>query len=236
MIIKKSIHVAAMTAAAALVTSTAHAQYVRYAQPAPLYPYVVQQPQYAYPQPQYAPQPYPYVQSGPNMRRVSRHYAKPHASVPSRKVSRTRPSLVEELRSKGRKKKAEKDTGVVNDKDVAIDKKIVVREKPIVRKHIRVVDNPPIVVQREIDENGQVLSEQRVSPVQAQIPAQVPARAPAPIGAARVIHAEAEVTILGPDRMSIRLYRKGDGRDANAKAPPGRSKKTGKIEKSQPET
>jgi hypothetical protein len=37
--------------------------------------------------------------------------------------------------------------------------------------------------------------------------------------------------------MNIRLYRKGDGRDANAKAIPVRSKtKTSKGEKSQPET
>ena len=115
------------------------------------------------------------------------------------------------------------------DKDVKIDKKVVVREKPIVRKHIRVVDNPPIVVQREIDENGQVLSEQRVPTVQAQA-------APAPLGTGRVIHAEAEVTILGPDRMNIRLYRKGDGRDAQAKALPVKPKKTGKVEKSQPAT
>jgi hypothetical protein len=34
---------------------------------------------------------------------------------------------------------------------------------------------------------------------------------------ARIIRAEAEVTILGPDRMSIRLFRKG-GRGADAKA------------------
>ena len=120
-------------------------------------------------------------------------------------MSKTDAVLVEELRSKGRKKKIEKDTVVVDNKDVKIDKKIVVREKPIVRKHIRVVDNPPIVVQREIDENGQVLSEQRVPPAQAQVSTQ----APAPMGVGRVIHAEAEVTILGPDRMSIRLYRKG---------------------------
>jgi hypothetical protein len=33
----------------------------------------------------------------------------------------------------------------------------------------------------------------------------------------RVIHAEAEVTIIGPDRMSIRLFRKRGG-NANAKA------------------
>ena len=223
MTLKKRIHVAVLTTAGVLFASTAPAQYVSsYAQPTPLYPYVVQQPQY-YPQPQYAPQPYPYVQPGPNMRRVPRDYGA-RASEPARKVSKTDPELVEELRSKGRKKKADNDT-VVDNKDVKIDKKVVVREKPIVRKHIRIIDNPPIVVQREIDENGQVLSEQRVPTVQAQ--------APAPI-AGRVIHAEAEVTILGPDRMNIRLYRKGDGRDAQAKALPAKPKK--KSEKSQPET
>ena len=29
-------------------------------------------------------------------------------------------------------------------------------------------------------------------------------------GEKRVIHADAEITILGPDRMSIRLFRKGE--------------------------
>jgi hypothetical protein len=34
----------------------------------------------------------------------------------------------------------------------------------------------------------------------------------------RVIRAEAEVTILGPDRMSIRLFRKRGGGNAKAEA------------------
>jgi predicted secreted protein len=89
-----------------------------------------------------------------------------------------------------------------------------------------VVDDPPIVVQREINEQGQVVSEQRVPTAQAQ--------APAPLTRGRVIHAEAEVTILGPDSMSIRLYRKNDGRDANAKAA-AKHKKSSKNQKSQPE-
>ena len=220
--IKKRTHTAALaTATIVIFGNAAQAQYVSYAQPAPLYPYVVQQPQYY-------PQPYPYVQS-PNVRSVPREHYAPRASEPSRKVSKTDPALVEELRNRGRKKK-DKDVVIVDKKEIAIDKKIVVREKPIVRKHIRVVDSPPIVVQREIDENGQVLSEQRVPAVQAQ--------APGPMVAGRVIHAEAEVTIIGPDRMSIRLYRKNDGRDANAKALPSAKKKTktSKSEKSQPET
>jgi hypothetical protein len=223
--------------AAAIVlsaASTAQAQY--YAQPAPLYPYVAQQ-QYAYPQPQYAPQPYPYVQS-PNVRHVPQQY-QPRASQP-RKVSKTDPALVDELRKGHKKKKVvvddrkkDKKEVVVIDKDdkkVAIDKKVVVREKPVVRKRIRVVDDPPIVVRREIDENGQVISQQS----QAQI---LPPATPGH-GGGRVIHAEAEVTILGPDRMNIRLYRKSDGREANAKALPPKPKKlkTTKSEKSQPET
>jgi hypothetical protein len=33
----------------------------------------------------------------------------------------------------------------------------------------------------------------------------------------RVIQADAEITILGPDRMSIRLFRKGDRSNAKAR-------------------
>jgi hypothetical protein len=201
--------------------SVAQAQYVSSIQPEPLYPYVAQ-PQYAYP-PQYAPAPYPYVQS-PNVRHVPPAY-QPRASEPRHKVTRTDPVLVEELRSRHKKKQRHDDVVVIDKdkKDVEIDKKIVVREKPVVRKHIRVVDDPPIVVRREIDEHGQVISEGRVP-------------GPMPAGG-RVIHAEAEVTILGPDRMSIRLYRKSDGRDANARALPAKPKKTKTSKrKSEPQT
>ena len=38
-------------------------------------------------------------------------------------------------------------------------------------------------------------------------------------GKPRVIRADAEVTILGPDRMSIRLFRKGQGSNASSHAP-----------------
>ncbi len=37
------------------------------------------------------------------------------------------------------------------------------------------------------------------------------------LGAQRTIHAEAEVTIVGPDRMTIRLYRKGSAAKAEAR-------------------
>jgi len=193
----------------------AHAQYVSSIQPEPLYPYA---------QPQSVPQGYPYVRTVP-----------PQIAAP--RVTKTDPALVEELRKARHKKKkeivavektkkeikADDEQIKIGKKEIKIDKKIVVREKPVVRKHYRVIDDPPIVVQREIDES------------QLQ-PAPLPrAEQPPPTG--RVIRAEAEVTILGPDRMSIRLFRKSDGRDANAKALPKKTKasKTTAI-KGEPQT
>jgi hypothetical protein len=74
-----------------------------------------------------------------------------------------------------------------------VGKVIVVREKPVVIEHKRIVDDPPIVVQREkIIEEDHIKMHDRPSK-----------------GGPRVIRAEAEVTILGPDRMNIRLFRRG---------------------------
>jgi hypothetical protein len=175
-----------------------HAQaqtyYVRDYRPASLYPYAAQ-PQIIYA----APQAYPYVRSIP-------------ATKPTlRADSKVDPVLIEELRKRRhdikQESKAEAKLPSRAEPPVPhkrIDKTIVMREKPVVRNHYRVVDDPPVVIQREIDES-------QLAPVPAPQPrAQQPATG-------RVIHAEAEVTILGPDRMSIRLYRKGDGSDANAK-------------------
>lgn len=194
------------------VSGVAHAQYVYSIQPEPLYPYV---------QPQYAPQGYPYVRTVPAQ------------AAPPQRVSKTDPALIEELRKTRHKKKKEivtvekkankaEDKKIkVGNKEIKIDKKIVVREKPVVRKHYRVIDDPPIVVQREIDES--------------QLPSAPPPRAEHP-ATGRIIHAEAEVTILGPDRMSIRLYRKQDGRDANAKALPKKTKASKTAAKDEPQT
>lgn len=158
----------------------------------PLYPYAPQ-PQIIYPQ-QSSPRAYPYVRS-------------PQANAAAKPVSKTDPALVEELRKRARKhaEKAEKARKDDDDKIVEgkkIKRTIVVREKPVVRERIRVVDDPPIIVQREVGEEQ---------------PAPPPGRAEHAPSGNRVIRAEAEVTIIGPDRMSIRLFRKNDGGDANAK-------------------
>jgi hypothetical protein len=212
--------IAAMVATVAFAAA-AQAQY--YAQPAPLYPYVAQQGQYVYPQTQYAPQPHPYVRTRHVWSGSHEHNA-PRAFRPDRGVGKTDPAMVEELRK--RRYKTKEIAIAESKKQNEIGKKRIVRDKPVMRRHVRVVDDPPIVVQREISEQGQVLSEQRVPTAQAQAATRLPA--------GRVIHAEAEVTILGPDSMSIRLYRKNDGRDANAKAA-AKHKKSSKNQKSQPE-
>jgi hypothetical protein len=86
-----------------------------------------------------------------------------------------------------------------------ITKTIIVRAKPIVRNTYRVVEHPPIVVQREV-------SEDQLAEGGGQAQAVPRAAQAAPFAGARTIRAEAEITILGPDRMSIRLYRKRDGK------------------------
>jgi len=113
----------------------------------------------------------------------------------------------------------------------------VVREKPVVIEHERVVDDPPRVIERRHiteDAPGRGLIRHRREVGQEDVviepggPQRETKRTPKGKHAVReaktkeantkrVIRADAEVTILGPDRMSIRLFRKGhNGGDANA--------------------
>jgi len=79
-----------------------------------------------------------------------------------------------------------------------IDTKKIVREKPIVHETTRVVDDPPrVIVRKHIVEDAPQNAEGAKEP--------------------RVIQADAEITILGPDRMSIRLLRKRGEPEAQAR-------------------
>lgn len=106
-------------------------------------------------------------------------------------------------------KQADKQAGRKPDK--VINTRQVVREKPIVIETRRVVNDPPKVITRRHyvdDAPGRTGS---IPPKRAgnEDP--------------RVIHADAEITILGPDRMSIRLVRKdGQSLDAEVRGPQGR--------------
>lgn len=88
----------------------------------------------------------------------------------------------------------------------------IVREKPVVIEHRRVVDDPPRVVERVRVEEGPPARPMRTADL-ARVQAR---RKGLEASGKRVIRAEAEVTILGPDRMTIRLLRKRDPRHAEA--------------------
>jgi hypothetical protein len=146
----------------------------------------------------------------------------------ARRIDRTHKqvdrTLVEELRKRSERKEAaveaKKDAvgDTVNKRTVFKTKKIV-RDRPVVIVHKRYVDDPPRVIDRGVavedaprtDCNRGLMT--RCDTVTTPV-VSAPARAPlvrlgGEAGKKRVIDAEAEITILGPDRMNIRLYRRG---------------------------
>jgi hypothetical protein len=198
----------AAIAAGLLPATAARAQLYgsSYATPAPLYPYAVQQ-----------NQPYA-VQVAPNTYVIQRP-SKTHAYPPCRNCRTAEPTpaprfdrphkpvdhrLVEELRKRTKAK-----TSVVNTTKI-------VRDAPVVVETERVVDDPPRVIERRhIVDDEPVRGRRKQATVEDVDNATRPSRED---GKKRVIQADAEVTILGPDRMSIRLFRKGHNSKAKAMA------------------
>jgi hypothetical protein len=194
------------------------------AQPAPLYPYAVQQDQpYAV---QVAPntyviqrpaqtRDYPYVHCvncghSANIRAIApaaKRFDRPH-----RPVDR---ALVEELRERSKHKIKEKDAAKRETKENETDVNTtrVVRDAPVVVEHKRYVDDPPRVIERKIIVDDQARAKCKRGLIEN---CDAESRASGDSGKKRVIDADAEVTILGPDRMSIRLFRKGHGPSAKA--------------------
>lgn len=200
----KNFRIAAVTVLAVLsAPAAASAQWYGspYQQPAPLYPYAVQPQGYVVP---YAP-----PQAYPQIMQV------PQAYGPRKKWrgKRSEPAPAEESHK------------VRYDKKKVVNKTVVVSGEPIIVEKKKYVDDPPRVIERHhfIDDaepaparsrkRGLIKAEEDLPPP----PAPHEHADPLP-PKGRVIHAEAEVTILGPDRMNIRLYRKRSGHDANAKA------------------
>ena len=110
--------------------------------------------------------------------------------------SRNDPRLIGELRQRAA------------GKPPAINTTKIVRHKPKVVETTRYVDDPPRVVDRYTvvdDSSGE-----------KKVVADTQALDKAKLGKndgkndKRVIQADAEITILGPDRMTIQLYRKGE--------------------------
>ena len=204
---KSSLAFALLAAAAALCASgPAQAQVYGAAygqQPPPLYPYVMQQPYavqvapntYVIQRP-VTPRNYPYVRCQTCSRSADVAPGAPASAPPRKKVDR---ALIEELR-----RRSEINRRVVNTTKI-------VHDAPVVVETQRVVEDPPrVIVRRHVVEDA---------PAQRGLaetdPGAAARRTREDDGKVRVIRAEAEVTILGPDRMSIRLFRKRGG---NAKA------------------
>lgn len=197
----------AVIAAGLLPATAAHAQLYgsSYAQPTPLYPYAVQQDQpYAV---QVAPNTYvirrpahtrahPYVRcrncgsraGNPAPERSAHRFDRPHK--PANRA------LIEELRKRSQTKRT-----IVNSTKV-------VRDPPVVVETKRYVDDPPRVIERRhVVEDAPVRSRRKQAfTVDRDISSGDSKR--------RVIQADAEITIVGPDRMNIRLFRKRHGRNA----------------------
>ena len=209
--------------AVALLPAAAQAQY---ASASPLYPYAVAPGQpYAVEvapntyviQRQAQTRNYPYVRcvngcdgSVPvTVRKVTPRRAE-------RRETHNDPALIEKLRERQTRKI----------KREVINTTRVVRDKPVVIEHQRVVDDPPRIVERrhyveDAPAAAKPAPRKRVATVETEVAPPPRAAIKGKSGKAekRVIRAEAEVTILGPDRMSIRLFRKRKGgADANAEA------------------
>jgi len=186
----------------ALGVGTAEAQWYSSVQsaPPPLYPYA--------PQGRTASQPYA-IEVAPGayvIHRPGETGASPSrrahraAPAPQTKSNRAKndPALIEELRQRASGNKT-----VINTTKVVYKKPKIVETK-------RYVDLPPRVVERYtvVDDAG---GDKKVVIEAPSADAQATGRKDkAGKGDKRVIQADAEITILGPDRMTIQLYRKGE--------------------------
>jgi|GEM_PF-1436355 len=210
-----------VVAAALLPAGAAQAQWYSSVshQPPPLYPYAMpaQQP-YAV---QVAPNTYVIHRPGeqhaaPRQRaRVRKQASAPAAPVEKRRHSKVDPALVEELRQRVAR-------NVKSKSDAVINATRIVHKKPIIKETVRYVDDPPRVVERRhyVDEPPVRSKNKRLAAADVTIGARVINRNGKAGDEKRVISADAEITILGPDRMTIQLYRKGGGPNAKAEALP----------------
>jgi len=221
---------------AALPVTAAQAQYA--SSPPPLYPYAVQNGQGVQTAQPYAiqvapntyviqrpepPRNYPYV--GESKKRSA--HAAPSPGKFDRPHKPVDHSLVQELRQRVQKKNNADQASVEPAKKSTTNTTKIIRHAPVVRETHRYVDDPPRVIDQvtvddseETPNRGLLTQPRRGTQRKIDIvtPDAAPPRAVPADKSPRVISADAEVTILGPDRMSIRLFRKGQGPRASAHA------------------
>jgi hypothetical protein len=219
----------AALASSLLPVTAAQAQY--YAgtqQPPPLYPYVMQNSNGVQTAQPYAVQvaPNTYViqrpappRNYPYVRGIHVNKAAPAAKArrfdrPHKPVDRV---LIEELRQRSKAKQDAKrdEADRLQYSRAVINTTKIVRDPPIVVETQRVVDDPPRVIERHVVADEPVRSRGIINTNRSTSRDAGESRDDTK---QRVIEADAEVTILGPDRMSIRLFRKGHSAKAGSRA------------------
>ncbi|HWK96640.1 MAG TPA: hypothetical protein VNR39_14580 [Pseudolabrys sp.] len=216
-------------AAAALSAGTAEAQWYSSVQPSPAPLYSYAQPNRTASQPyavEVAPGAYVIHRPGEDNARAPRraYRAAPAPQAKAARPSRVKndPAMIEQLREQAAGKKTAAKQAAA--KPSVINTTGVVYKKPKIVETKRYVDLPPRVVERYTvvdDGNGDNKVEVEAPAAQAQGRKGKPAKETVKDsnkgpnkgpnkGGHRVIQADAEITILGPDRMTIQLYRKGE--------------------------
>jgi hypothetical protein len=166
----------------------------------PLYPYAVPRDQ------PYAVEvaPNTYFIRRPSAARTNSYVRGRHANNPvrvqsaparDRRHGKARRALIEEMQHRSRIKRT------------AVNATMIVRDPPVVIETRRGVENPPRVIQRQHGTKDKLIrSRDKRMAVAKQDSAKHKFRAG---DKNRVVRADAEVTILGPDRMIIKLFRIG---------------------------
>ncbi len=216
--------VLAVLAAGLLPAAAAKAQSYNtaYAQPAPLEAYAMQpkQPQQKQmtPKPHMGPPP-SHVHNYPPQARMRDYPHMRHTGISmhmrpryDRMHGRIGRSVVEEFRGHRRGHGYYVDNTEAGNSEYVRGNTEYVREEPVVIEHERYVDEPPRVIEQ------QAVTEEQ--PVRAGCNRGLFVRCNGrhaigeyggDYGSRRVINADAQITIIGPDRMSIELYRRGHG-------------------------
>ena len=209
-----------------IVAAPVSAVQAQYAGPPPLYPYAVQNGYGVQTVQPYAIQvaPNTYVIQRPQPQRdypyVATRKRAPAAPAPGKFDRPHKPVdhvLVDELRKRAPKKNADQASAEsAGNKTVNTTK--IIRHTPVVRETHRYVDDPPRVIDRVTVDDSEETPNRGILTQPRRAASRATGSAASADNSPRVIAADAEVTILGPDRMSIRLFRKGQGPLAKAKS------------------
>jgi len=204
------------------VAAQAQSNIRAYSQSAPLEAYVMQPKQQSkpmMPKPHMGP-PSSHMHNYPPQAHMRHYPHMRHTGIPmhmrsryDRMHGRIDRRLVEEFRGHRRRHGSYVDNTEIGNTDYVRGNTEYVREQPMVIEHERYVDEPPRVVEQQvITEEAPVRAGcNRGLFVQCNGGHRFIGQYGGEYGGQRVIDADAQITVIGPDRMTIELHRKGYG-------------------------